>query len=139
MNYLNKANVPESVENLTITKKLTMCATTILFRLFPVHGGWSGWSAWGGCPVTCGAGLERRDRACTNPRPALFGDHCFGDSHEDRICGRQSCTETLSRGKIFRENEKVLRKHSLYGEIAALVLLFNGYETYNTQLTFFCG
>jgi len=57
-----------------------------------VNGGWSSWSAWGGCPVTCGGGLEQRDRTCTNPRPALFGDHCFGNNHEDRICARQSCT-----------------------------------------------
>jgi len=61
-------------------------------HVLPVHGGWSSWSAWGGCPVTCGGGLERRDRTCTNPKPALFGDHCFGDAHEDRICAAQSCT-----------------------------------------------
>ena len=68
------------------------------FILYPVHGGWSSWSAWGGCPVTCGGSLERRDRTCTNPRPALFGDHCFGDNHEIRICATNSCITASTSG-----------------------------------------
>ncbi|XP_052813619.1 hemicentin-1-like isoform X2 [Mya arenaria] len=57
----------------------------------PVHGGWSDWSSWGACSATCDVGLERRDRTCTNPKPDLFGDHCFGDNHEDRVCRNTSC------------------------------------------------
>ncbi|WAR11228.1 ECT-like protein [Mya arenaria] len=60
----------------------------------PVHGGWSDWSSWGACSATCDVGLERRDRTCTNPKPDLFGDHCFGDNHEDRVCRNTSCAVT---------------------------------------------
>ena len=75
-----------------------------------VHGGWSSWSAWGGCPVTCGGGLEQRDRTCTNPRPALFGDHCFGRNHEDRICARQSCTGSF--GTYFKFNINIFAEYT---------------------------
>ncbi|XP_052280410.1 thrombospondin-2-like isoform X1 [Dreissena polymorpha] len=51
-----------------------------------VHGSWSEWSSWGSCSVTCDIGLQRRDRGCDTPYPALGGDHCFGDSRDDRIC-----------------------------------------------------
>jgi len=35
--------------------------------LFLVSGGWSNWGVWSGCNVTCGGGVQRRSRACTNP------------------------------------------------------------------------
>ncbi|XP_053403584.1 thrombospondin-1-like [Mercenaria mercenaria] len=59
----------------------------------PVHGGWSAWASWGSCSVTCGVGTQRRDRACSNPYPKRFGDHCFGDSRDDKICIANACQE----------------------------------------------
>lgn len=59
----------------------------------PVDGGWSDWSSWGSCSVTCGVGMEKRDRSCSNPWPGHFGDHCFGDAHEDRICFSLPCAD----------------------------------------------
>ncbi|XP_052222965.1 thrombospondin-1-like isoform X2 [Dreissena polymorpha] len=58
----------------------------------PVHGGWSQWSPWGSCSVTCDIGMQRRDRSCDNPYPTKSGDHCFGDSRDDRICLTTGCT-----------------------------------------------
>ncbi|XP_060581739.1 thrombospondin-2-like [Ruditapes philippinarum] len=62
----------------------------------PVHGGWSPWERWGTCSATCGIGIRRRVRSCTNPRPLRFGDHCFGDRHEAELCERISCTRNVA-------------------------------------------
>ncbi|XP_053385659.1 uncharacterized protein LOC123538853 [Mercenaria mercenaria] len=59
--------------------------------LCPVHGGWSTWSDWGSCSSTCDFGIQTRDRSCSNPYPSLFGNHCFGESRDDRICLQQPC------------------------------------------------
>ncbi|XP_053391455.1 semaphorin-5B-like [Mercenaria mercenaria] len=60
----------------------------------PIHGSWAGWTPWGSCSVTCGIGLQRRDRSCSNPYPDRFGDHCYGDSRDDKICLTNACAET---------------------------------------------
>ncbi|XP_060593873.1 thrombospondin-1-like [Ruditapes philippinarum] len=57
----------------------------------PVHGGWSDWSNWGTCSVTCGMGLQRRTRTCSNPPPILAGNHCFGDRSETQLCMPSPC------------------------------------------------
>ncbi|XP_060603771.1 thrombospondin-1-like [Ruditapes philippinarum] len=59
----------------------------------PVNGGWTTWSSWEACSVTCGVGLQRRHRNCTNPLPDRFGHHCFGDSLDDKICLPSPCTD----------------------------------------------
>lgn len=59
----------------------------------PVSGGWSGWAHWTACSKTCGVGLQRRDRTCSNPYPSHGGDHCFGDSVEDKICYGMPCMD----------------------------------------------
>ncbi|XP_060579784.1 coadhesin-like [Ruditapes philippinarum] len=55
-------------------------------ELCPVHGGWTKWSSWDACSVTCGVGIERRHRNCSNPIPDRNGLPCFGDTLDDRIC-----------------------------------------------------
>lgn len=57
----------------------------------PVAGGWSHWSDWAACSKSCGVGLQQRDRTCSNPYPDHGGDHCFGDSTEDRVCFSRPC------------------------------------------------
>ncbi|XP_060585706.1 coadhesin-like [Ruditapes philippinarum] len=59
--------------------------------LCPVHGGWSSWSNWSACPVTCGIGMQKRLRNCSNPYPLRYGDHCFGDPLEFKICFEKLC------------------------------------------------
>ncbi|XP_060580102.1 thrombospondin-1-like, partial [Ruditapes philippinarum] len=59
---------------------------TCLKQLCPVHGGWTQWSNWDACSVTCGVGIERRHRNCSNPIPDRNGLQCFGDTLDDRIC-----------------------------------------------------
>lgn len=57
----------------------------------PIHGGWTQWFSWESCSVTCGVGVQRRHRNCSNPVPDHFGDHCFGDTMDDRICSLEPC------------------------------------------------
>ncbi|XP_053390870.1 coadhesin-like, partial [Mercenaria mercenaria] len=59
--------------------------------LCPVHGGWTTWSGWGSCSSTCDIGIQRRDRSCSNPYPSRFGEHCFGESRDDRVCLQSPC------------------------------------------------
>ncbi|XP_053375480.1 coadhesin-like [Mercenaria mercenaria] len=59
----------------------------------PVDGSWSSWASWEGCSVTCGIGLQRRDRTCSNPYPGLGGNPCLGDTSEDRICFNKACAD----------------------------------------------
>ncbi|XP_068594579.1 A disintegrin and metalloproteinase with thrombospondin motifs 13 [Brachionichthys hirsutus] len=62
-----------------------------LGRSVAVHGSWSDWSAFSPCSRTCGGGVTRRARTCTNPRPAFGGDGCDGSDMEAGLCHRQPC------------------------------------------------
>ncbi|CAH3171117.1 unnamed protein product [Porites lobata] len=57
----------------------------------PVHGGFSPWRSWSRCSVTCGGGLQRRSRTCTNPRPAYGGRQCFGAYVQSQRCALNRC------------------------------------------------
>ncbi|KAL4223326.1 hypothetical protein ACF0H5_016797 [Mactra antiquata] len=57
----------------------------------PVNGGWTTWTNWSGCSVTCGAGLERRSRDCSNPPPGPDGKDCVGDNDDIQICMDKLC------------------------------------------------
>ena len=52
----------------------------------PVDGGWSLWTDYGPCNVRCGVGIQKRQRACTNPSPMYGGLDCLGDLIEERKC-----------------------------------------------------
>ncbi|XP_060579331.1 thrombospondin-1-like, partial [Ruditapes philippinarum] len=64
-------------------------------QLCPVHGRWSAWSLWSSCPVTCGLGMQKRYRNCSNPYPSRYGDHCFGDPLEYKICFERLCDDGI--------------------------------------------
>ena len=57
-----------------------------------VDGGWGSWGAWDQCSVSCGVGIQHRERQCNNPLPSLFGQHCFGHDLDDRICSNPPCS-----------------------------------------------
>ncbi|XP_057363933.1 hemicentin-1 isoform X3 [Manis pentadactyla] len=56
-----------------------------------VHGGFSPWSAWRPCSVTCGKGIQKRSRLCSNPFPANGGKLCQGSDSETRNCQHELC------------------------------------------------
>ncbi|XP_065922172.1 A disintegrin and metalloproteinase with thrombospondin motifs adt-1 isoform X3 [Magallana gigas] len=55
----------------------------------PEDGVWMTWSLWGDCTVTCGGGLQYRNRSCDGPR--YGGAECAGAGEEQRDCGKNPC------------------------------------------------
>ncbi|KAL9969288.1 hypothetical protein ACROYT_G021487 [Oculina patagonica] len=63
----------------------------------PVPGGYTDWSEWGECSVTCGGGVQKRTRTCTNPPPSGGAPTCIeqdlGPAEEEQECNTQDCGE----------------------------------------------
>ncbi|KAL9988946.1 hypothetical protein ACROYT_G003444 [Oculina patagonica] len=61
----------------------------------PVDGGYSPWSSFGECSVTCGNGVQKRERSCNNPAPMFDGLSCdkleLGPSVETKECKKDMC------------------------------------------------
>ncbi|XP_062570988.1 hemicentin-1-like isoform X1 [Saccostrea cucullata] len=57
----------------------------------PVHGNWAGWESWGACSVSCGVGLQKRFRTCSNPAPSINGRPCIGSGEDSQQCNRPQC------------------------------------------------
>lgn len=75
---------------------LGVCGNTVYICLKHVggaDGGWSTWTDWESCSVTCGTGLRRRIRSCSNPVPRAPGNHCDGDSTDFELCFNRTCAE----------------------------------------------
>ena len=53
-----------------------------------VDGGYTKWSDFNACSATCGAGIQMRQRNCTNPAPKYDGRDCLrlGSSKETKNC-----------------------------------------------------
>lgn len=59
-----------------------------------VNGGYTAWSQWESCSKSCGDGLQKRTRSCSNPRPANGGSDCsrLGKAVETKKCNLKSCS-----------------------------------------------
>ncbi|KAJ7989100.1 hypothetical protein DPEC_G00316030 [Dallia pectoralis] len=57
----------------------------------PIPGGWGPWSLWDTCSVTCGGGLQTRQRLCNDPIPKYGGKDCQGDAKSSQLCAKQEC------------------------------------------------
>ena len=55
-----------------------------------VHGNWSEWVD-GPCSKTCGLGVKKRTRTCSNPEPSCGGSPCFGVDEVDVECHTAQC------------------------------------------------
>lgn len=54
----------------------------------PVNGTWSDWSDWSLCPVTCGGGVQSRQRDCIGSE---CGGYCEGMKSETQACNIECC------------------------------------------------
>ncbi|XP_052699211.1 SCO-spondin-like isoform X2 [Crassostrea angulata] len=57
----------------------------------PVDGGWSLWGSYSSCSVTCGVGIQKRERTCTEPVSQYGGTDCVGLSSETQNCTESEC------------------------------------------------
>lgn len=83
----------KSLSNLPSTPKHGM--------FFTVDGLWSNWEEWGPCTKSCGGGVQRRIRSCTNPPPANGGKDCIGQREETQICNQNACPGDLSETLVL--------------------------------------
>lgn len=65
-------------------------------------GVWVTWSVWGDCSVTCGGGLQYRNRTCDGPR--YGGADCEGVDEQQRECGTDPCPSKFK----FNQNITIL-------------------------------
>eukprot|EP00057_Strongylocentrotus_purpuratus_P024299 XP_011678773.1 PREDICTED: uncharacterized protein LOC762375 [Strongylocentrotus purpuratus] len=75
-------------------QQFSVCAT----QTCPVDGSWANWGAWMTCSSTCGEGVMRRDRSCSDPAPLGKGEVCGGYGTETRHCFQKPCAK---RGTIL--------------------------------------
>lgn len=76
------------------------------YFLSAVPGGYSDWSNWEECTVTCGGGVQKRLRTCTNPPPSDGGPTCIeqnlGPAEETQGCNTRDCGKHFQSTTIFR-------------------------------------
>ncbi|XP_076113353.1 uncharacterized protein LOC143081005, partial [Mytilus galloprovincialis] len=62
-------------------------------RVTGIDGFWGSWGPWSGsCSVTCGKGVQFRNRTCDNPAPTYNGKNCTCSGHDIRPCNtRMNC------------------------------------------------
>lgn len=76
--------------------------------MITVNGGYSSWSAYEECSVSCGIGIEKRSRYCSDPKPAFGGEMCsHGMLHtETRPCRKPACASKFGYSFISFTNNK---------------------------------
>lgn len=99
--YQCVARVPHSsILRLVATKKERLCSDVSVCHdsryaaaaaAMSPNGTWSEWSPWAECTVTCGGGIQRRERFCIGGSFDVGGVDCQGQSIEERQCAVHSC------------------------------------------------
>ena len=60
-------------------------------RLCPIDGGFTAWSRPSQCSVSCGTGVTKQHRSCTNPPPSGGGKKCVGQTERTSSCYKGVC------------------------------------------------
>ena len=92
--------------NLTVLEQKDFNQKLSSHLLLAVPGGYTDWSTWGECSVTCGGGVQKRSRTCTNPPPSGGGPTCIeqnlGPAEEKQECNKQDCRKWYFTTFVFR-------------------------------------
>ncbi|PFX13743.1 coadhesin-like isoform X2 [Stylophora pistillata] len=82
--------------------KLTNC---------PIDGGYTPWEPATECTKTCGGGMQKLVRTCTNPPPQHEGKDCVGPNEKTEPCNEfpcpTPCTRTLDLAVILDATKSV--------------------------------
>lgn len=73
-----------------------------------VDGVFGNWSRWYECSVSCGGGIQWRNRSCIGP--FYGGDDCSGSYKDSSTCNTHPCPSKLS----YTEGENVNLKSSVF-------------------------
>ena len=65
----------------------------------PVDGVFGNWSNYSTCTVSCGEGVQYRERKCDSPPPKHGGKDCDGPTRESRTCKESDCPGSLTTFK----------------------------------------
>lgn len=76
-----------------------------------IDGEWSEWSTWSRCSVSCGGGVQKRERFCDNPRPTGTGSNCSGHSRAERTCNTNPCSDGWEEWSIWSLCDQNLEQH----------------------------
>ena len=76
---------------------------------FLVNGSFGNWTTFTDCNVTCGGGVQSRERFCNNPEPMYNGTEClFSDNRsrglnetETRSCNINPCPGINNNHIVF--------------------------------------
>lgn len=61
-------------------------------RLLAVDGVFTSWSDWEACDVSCGGGIQWRNRSCNGP--FYGGAECDGAFNDSQVCNTLECPST---------------------------------------------
>ena len=67
----------------------------LILLLSLVDGKWSDFGEYEECSKSCGGGIMRRFRTCTNPAPAHGGKKCAGINFNFKVCNAKPCPGDL--------------------------------------------
>jgi hypothetical protein len=56
-----------------------------------LDGNWGEWIATSDCSVSCGGGIQSRERSCDSPAPSGVGIDCIGNNSDIANCSQNNC------------------------------------------------
>ena len=78
-----------------------ICVWIFFYIYIVVDGNWGAWQDWGACSVTCGSGIQEKQRECNSPPPMNGGLDCEGNRTLSRVCNVGECPP----GNYVKSNE----------------------------------
>ncbi|WAR30278.1 HMCN1-like protein, partial [Mya arenaria] len=93
--HLHTAGMTVQVPNMNKTFAHWTYVLVFFYVLLRIIDGWDNWSDWSSCSVTCGQGLQKRHRTCSDTLETMLGGGCIGNDQEQVECKMTSCYAIL--------------------------------------------